>query len=119
MQRSHEQLSASPSPAEGSRVPQDTVPGKAHAAATGSLALGAAGVVFGDIGTSPIYAFRESIAETTTGIDEAALGTASLAIWAVTLVVSVKYLMFVMKASNEGEGGILATSFFDLPLNAL
>lgn len=89
-------------------MPQDTVPGKAHAAATGSLALGAAGVVFGDIGTSPIYAFRESIAETTTGIDEAALGTASLAIWAVTLVVSVKYLMFVMKASNEGEGGILA-----------
>jgi KUP system potassium uptake protein len=89
-------------------VPKDTVPKRAHAAATGSLALGAAGVVFGDIGTSPIYAFRESIAETTTGIDEAALGTASLAIWAVTLVVSVKYLMFVMKASNEGEGGILA-----------
>jgi KUP system potassium uptake protein len=89
-------------------VRSDTGTTKVKATATGSLALGAAGVVFGDIGTSPIYAFRESIAETTVGIEEAALGTASLAIWAVTLVVSVKYLMFVMKASNEGEGGILA-----------
>ncbi|MDQ1634550.1 MAG: system potassium uptake protein [Frankiaceae bacterium] len=79
-----------------------------RAVGAGSLALGAVGVVFGDIGTSPLYAFRESIGHASGDISDAAIGTASLAIWAVTLVVTVKYLLFVMRADNHGEGGILA-----------
>lgn len=75
-----------------------------------SLALGALGVVYGDIGTSPLYAFREcfaggrSLAVTETNV----LGILSLIVWSLILVVSVKYLLYVMRADNRGEGGILA-----------
>ena len=74
------------------------------------LALGALGVVYGDIGTSPLYAFRESFREEY-GIPVTAeniLGVLSLIFWALILVISVKYLVFVMRADNQGEGGILA-----------
>jgi KUP system potassium uptake protein len=72
--------------------------------------LGALGVVFGDIGTSPLYAFRESFvaAEGLAVTEESVLGILSLMFWSLILVVSVKYLLFVMKADNHGEGGILA-----------
>jgi KUP system potassium uptake protein len=74
------------------------------------MILGAIGIVFGDIGTSPLYAFKECIAgeqplATTPGN---VLGVLSLIVWALTLVVTVKYLLFVMRADNQGEGGILA-----------
>ncbi len=74
-----------------------------------SLVLGALGVVFGDIGTSPLYAFRESIehlapADRAHGI----LGVLSLIFWSLMIVVSLKYATVVMRADNRGEGGIFA-----------
>lgn len=77
--------------------------------ATTGLALGALGVVFGDIGTSPLYALRESIAylpeaDRTIGV----LGILSLIFWSLAIVVSWKYLTFVTRADNRGEGGIFA-----------
>ena len=74
------------------------------------LALGALGVVYGDIGTSPLYAFRESFHETH-GIPvthDNILGVLSLIFWSLVLLISIKYLIFVMRADNRGEGGILA-----------
>ncbi|HVX87778.1 MAG TPA: KUP/HAK/KT family potassium transporter, partial [Gemmatimonadales bacterium] len=74
------------------------------------LSLGALGVVYGDIGTSPLYALKEcftghhSIAPT----PENVIGVMSLVFWAMTFVVSFKYLGYVMRADNRGEGGILA-----------
>jgi len=72
--------------------------------------LGALGVVFGDIGTSPLYAFRESFhaAEGLAVDQDSVLGILSLMFWALILVVTIKYLVFVMRADNHGEGGILA-----------
>ena len=77
--------------------------------ASAGLTLGALGVVFGDIGTSPLYALRECLNALPAG-DRAAgiLGALSLVLWALVLVVCVKYLLFVMKADNRGEGGIFA-----------
>ncbi|MDQ6829569.1 MAG: potassium transporter Kup [Gemmatimonadota bacterium] len=74
------------------------------------LALAALGVVFGDIGTSPLYALREcfhgehGVAVTATNV----LGICSLVFWSLVLVIAIKYLVFVMRADNCGEGGILA-----------
>jgi KUP system potassium uptake protein len=83
----------------------------APAGSFGALAVGALGVVFGDIGTSPLYTLQVGIMpEGSTGPPPAAdvLGVCSLIFWALTLVVTVKYLGFVMRADNHGEGGILA-----------
>ncbi|MBX3227400.1 MAG: KUP/HAK/KT family potassium transporter [Labilithrix sp.] len=74
------------------------------------LSLAALGVVYGDIGTSPLYAIRECF-KAPHGVDVTranVLGVESLFIWALTLVIVVKYLTFVMRADNRGEGGILA-----------
>jgi KUP system potassium uptake protein len=74
------------------------------------LALGALGVVYGDIGTSPLYAMKEcfnpkhGVAPTMENV----LGILSLVFWALTLIVLVKYISFVMRADNHGDGGILA-----------
>jgi KUP system potassium uptake protein len=75
-----------------------------------ALTLGAIGVVFGDIGTSPLYAMREALshARTTANIEVSVLGVVSLVIWALTLIVTVKYVIFLMRADNKGEGGTLA-----------
>lgn len=73
------------------------------------LTLTALGVVFGDIGTSPLYAFREAFK--VGGLDvteQSILGVLSLIFWSLVLVVSIKYLLFVLRADNDGEGGILA-----------
>ncbi len=74
------------------------------------LTVGAIGVVFGDIGTSPLYAFREALGQTAAnGIDPSEiLGVLSLALWSLFLVVTVKYVLFLMRADNQGEGGVLA-----------
>ncbi|HEY4116787.1 MAG TPA: KUP/HAK/KT family potassium transporter, partial [Byssovorax sp.] len=74
------------------------------------LALGALGVVYGDLGTNPLFALGEAFGgEHPIHADPAnVLGVLSLIFWALTLVVTVKYLTFVMRASNDGEGGILA-----------
>ncbi len=74
------------------------------------LIIGAIGVVFGDIGTSPLYAMREALHHSRNGgADElAVLGVVSLVFWALLLVVTLKYVVFLMKADNKGEGGTLA-----------
>jgi KUP system potassium uptake protein len=73
----------------------------------GALTLGALGVVFGDIGTSPIYALRESLRTAGTEIYDI-YGVVSLIFWSLMLVVTLKYLVFVLRADNNGEGGILS-----------
>ena len=75
----------------------------------GALALGAIGIVYGDIGTSPLYTVKEifntpGLAVTSNSI----LGVLSLIFWALVLVVSLKYVVFIMRADNKGEGGIMA-----------
>jgi KUP system potassium uptake protein len=72
------------------------------------LALGSIGVVFGDIGTSPLYAFREALKQADGVQADAVMGVTSLALWALILVVTVKYVLFLMRADNEGEGGVLS-----------
>ena len=73
----------------------------------GKLTIGALGVVFGDIGTSPIYAFRESLNSSGSSAYDI-YGVASLVFWSLMLVVSFKYLSLVLRADNNGEGGILS-----------
>ncbi len=75
-----------------------------------ALSVGALGVVFGDIGTSPLYAFRESLAgEHDLLVNEVnVLGVLSLMFWSLIIVITIKYLAIVMRADNHGEGGILA-----------
>ena len=77
---------------------------------TPTLALAALGVVYGDIGTSPIYALRQCFygANPVPPTRADVLGILSLIVWALILVVSLKYLMFVMRGDNKGEGGIIA-----------
>jgi KUP system potassium uptake protein len=77
---------------------------------TPALLLGVLGVVYGDIGTSPLYAFRASLLHFSADGVEAweILGILSLIIWALILTVTVKYVVFVLRADNKGEGGILA-----------
>ncbi len=75
-----------------------------------ALTLGAIGIVYGDIGTSPLYAFREALRATgavTPGAGEV-LGILSLLIWTLILIVTVKYIFFLLRVDNRGEGGILA-----------
>ncbi len=76
----------------------------------GKLALGAMGIVYGDIGTSPLYALKECVSSQhgLAPTDFNVLGLLSMMFWSVTLVVAVKYLTFIMRADNQGEGGILA-----------
>ena len=76
-------------------------------AGTSALVLGATGVVFGDIGTSPIYAMKQTFIISGAEPDQI-YGIASMIFWALMLVVSLKYLTFVMRADNKGEGGMLA-----------
>jgi len=79
-----------------------------------AMSLGALGIVYGDIGTSPLYAFRECFVPHSKGeaplapTPENVLGLLSLFFWSMTLVVGIKYLTFVLRADNHGEGGILA-----------
>src|SRR3546814_12144495 len=74
------------------------------------LAVGAIGIVFGDIGTSPLYAFRETFAghHKLTMDPEHILGVISLMFWSMMLVVTLKYVTIIMRADNKGEGGSLA-----------
>jgi KUP system potassium uptake protein len=74
------------------------------------LVLGAIGVVYGDIGTSPLYAFRQALAAPPAGVQSQfdVLGLLSLIVWALTITVTVKYIFFVTRADNKGEGGTLS-----------
>jgi KUP system potassium uptake protein len=78
-----------------------------------ALTLGSIGVVYGDIGTSPLYALREAVAAASVGTGgsmtrEAVLGVLSLILWALIIVVTLKYVLILLRADNRGEGGTLA-----------
>jgi len=91
-------------------APTDTAQnGGRHGHGFWALALGSVGVVFGDIGTSPLYAMREALHHSRSESSElAVIGVVSLVLWALTLVVTIKYVVFLMRADNKGEGGTLA-----------
>src|SRR3954468_5754696 len=85
-----------------------------------ALSLGALGVVYGDIGTSPLYAIRESF-RPEHGVPVTAasvLGVLSLVFWSLLVVITIKYLVFVLRADNRGEGGILALTSLVTPVGA-
>jgi KUP system potassium uptake protein len=90
-------------------APQDIAHGHAHGPLH-KLALGAIGIVYGDIGTSPIYAFRETFAgHHTLAPDQLHVyGVLSLIFWSMMIIVTTKYLLVIMRADNKGEGGSLA-----------
>lgn len=83
-----------------------------------ALTLGALGVVYGDIGTSPLYALREAF-HTSHDIapsPENIFGVLSLVFWALIIVITLKYLVFILRADNKGEGGVLALTSLVTPL---
>src|SRR5690242_7203639 len=90
-------------------APQDTAHCHAHGPLY-KLAIGAIGVVFGDIGTSPIYSFRETFAgHHPLSPDQFHVeAVLSMIFWSMMIVVTLKYVMFIMRADNKGEGGSLA-----------
>jgi len=81
-----------------------------HGGSLQALVIGAIGIVFGDIGTSPLYAFQECVGSPhgVAPTRENVLGVLSLIIWSLMMVVTVKYLGFIMRADNRGEGGIFS-----------
>src|SRR5215831_806696 len=81
-----------------------------HKASLAALSLGALGVVFGDIGTSPLYTLKECLLAlgSPEAHAEGLFGILSLMFWALIMVVTVKYVCFIMQADNHGEGGIFA-----------
>ena len=110
--RSDGPASSTPMPAE-QHAPPEKPTGKYLAI----LSLAALGVVYGDIGTSPIYALRESL-HGSYGVEAsrlAVLGVLSLIFWSLILVISIKYLGFVLMADNKGEGGIIALTALVMP----
>ena len=100
-------------------------PEPAHPQPTGrylvGLSMAALGIVYGDIGTSPLYALRESfVAEHGVAATPAnVLGVLSLIFWSLIIIISIKYLVFVLRADNRGEGGILALTSLVTPVGAL
>jgi KUP system potassium uptake protein len=80
-----------------------------HGAGVGALALGALGIVYGDIGTSPLYTVKTAIDWAGGAVTpEEALGMFSLIVWTLIIITSIKYVAVIMRADNDGEGGILA-----------
>jgi KUP system potassium uptake protein len=105
-----------PSPTVRSRAeePLASIPAAGHDHADdhslkslAALSFGALGIVYGDIGTSPLYALRESLSHVGPS-EEHVLGVVSLVFWSLILVVIVKYLTFILRADHNGEGGVLA-----------
>jgi KUP system potassium uptake protein len=106
-------MDSSPSPAVSAPDLTDAAAPEAHGHGHDSfwlLSLGALGVVFGDIGTSPLYAMREALRHTRGDVSNhlAIFGVISLIFWALLLLVTIKYVIFLMRADNKGEGGTLA-----------
>lgn len=102
-------LGASSDPADAAAGTSPDGPAGPHANMFG-MALGSIGVVYGDIGTSPLYALRESLSHSKAhGLhEEAVIGTVSLLLWALVFTVTAKYVLFLMRADNKGEGGTLS-----------
>ena len=99
-------------PPRGPAPPSESTPGEHHDVRRSSsalLALGALGIVFGDIGTSPLYTMREAFGHGALPlVERAILGVVSLVLWALIIVVTLKYVVVIMRADNRGEGGVLA-----------
>ena len=98
-----------PSDDEAAFVPVET----SDTGRFGMLVVASIGVVYGDIGTSPLYAFREAVAAASGGAgivpqSAAVLGILSLILWSLLIIVSAKYVLILLRADNHGEGGILA-----------
>jgi KUP system potassium uptake protein len=126
--RASEQQAITTQPAKGTPVPptQDADHGRTHETSAGGrylllLALTALGVVYGDIGTSPLYALREcfsglhAIDPTPANI----FGVLSLIFWALIVIITIKYIVFILRADNHGEGGILALTALATPVRRL
>ncbi len=111
-----DKTSSAPTPSAGQTdaTKPESADDQAHGGHHGSFAaltLGSVGVVYGDIGTSPLYALKESLHHT--AVDGIAtrievVGVVSLLIWALVIVVTLKYVVFIMRADNKGEGGTLS-----------
>jgi KUP system potassium uptake protein len=111
------------STAESAVASPEHAPGHVHPPSSGGrylagLSLAALGIVYGDIGTSPLYAVRESFlpAHGIAPSAENIVGVLSLIVWSLLLVISVKYLGFILRADNRGEGGILALASLATPM---
>src|SRR4026209_1665186 len=105
--------------------PHTHVEGPAPAAPRGryllSLSVAALGVVYGDIGTSPLYALRECFhgPHAIEATPQNVLGVLSLVFWALLILISGKHLRFVLRADNQGEGGILALTALATPIKVV
>ena len=96
---------------EANRAAEQTAPGPNSAGSFWALALGSVGVVYGDIGTSPLYAFRVAVkaaAESGEVTRDTVLGVLSMILWSLIVVVTVKYVVVLLRADNNGEGGTLS-----------
>ncbi len=120
---------AGSTPGAGRRPPRKSM-GAAHGAhghkspagkTLGLLALTALGVVYGDIGTSPLYALRECFSGHygIAAVPENVLGVLSLIFWSLIIVITLKYMVFVLRADNHGEGGILALTALATPVRRI
>jgi len=94
------------------QVPADLAaqPATSHESGFWTLTLGTLGVVYGDIGTSPLYALKESLSAAAAGgsvTREMVFGIVSLILWALIFIVTIKYVLFILRADNNGEGGTL------------
>ncbi|MDU6747988.1 MAG: KUP/HAK/KT family potassium transporter, partial [Bradyrhizobium sp.] len=102
-------VDAAATPAE---APATNGHGDAHSTASfTALTLGSIGVVYGDIGTSPLYALREAVTAASSSGEaapHAVIGVISLILWALIVVVTLKYVVILLRADNHGEGGTLA-----------
>jgi len=79
-----------------------------------NLTIAALGVVYGDIGTSPLYTIKQCFTHSASVTEPRVFGVLSLIVWALTLVVTIKYVIVLMRADNRGEGGILALTMLAL-----
>jgi KUP system potassium uptake protein len=101
---------AAPGHPDSAAPTESALPEAHHKASFWTLALGSVGVVYGDIGTSPLYALREAVAAVSDGgppTRDAVIGVLSLILWSLTLVVTIKYVVILLRADNNGEGGTL------------
>src|SRR5690349_1323657 len=85
-----------------------TQPGHPRPQALAGAALASLGIVYGDIGTSPLYAFKQAAEAGGTLSSETIMGVVSLILWSLILIVSLKYAILILRADNQGEGGIVA-----------
>src|SRR5271157_3587141 len=99
---------ASPFPMAASTLTSPALPTREVSGPLGALMLGALGVVYGDIGTSPLYTLKTALEWAGGATPDVAYGMLSLIVWTLIITTSVKYVALVMRADNEGEGGILA-----------